>query len=67
MISIQLNGECREFAEGSTLLTLLDSLSLRPQQVAIELNRSVVPRAQYAETTLSAEDKVEVVTFVGGG
>jgi thiamine biosynthesis protein ThiS len=33
----------------------------------VERNHEVVPRASHAHTALAAGDRLEVVTFVGGG
>jgi thiamine biosynthesis protein ThiS len=64
---VQVNGEPREVREGDTLLSLLAALGLSPAQVAIERNLEVVPRATYAQVALAPGDRVEVVSFVGGG
>jgi len=64
---IQINGEPREVKENISLLELFASLSLKPEQVAVELNQEVVHRAQWESTTLEEADKVEIVHFVGGG
>ena len=64
---IQLNGEPREVSEGDTLLSLLTALGLSPSQVAVERNLEVTPRATYAQVRLVPGDRVEVVSFVGGG
>ena len=66
-MQIQLNGENRELAETCTLEELVRELSLTPQRVAIELNRTVVRRDQWAQTILNEGDRVEIVHFVGGG
>ena len=66
-LQIQLNGENHELAETCTLEELVRELSLTPQRVAIELNRSVVRRDQWAQTILIEGDRVEIVHFVGGG
>ena len=66
-MQILLNGEPRTLAQERTLAELLATLQVAPQRVAIELNRVLVRRAQYAETALREGDQVEVVTFVGGG
>jgi sulfur carrier protein len=42
-------------------------LDLKPEQIAIELNHNVVRRAQWENTFLQPDDKVEIVHFVGGG
>jgi sulfur carrier protein len=54
-------------AYGTTVATLIGELGLGDRRVAVERNREVVPRAEHATTTLAAGDRVEVVTFVGGG
>ncbi len=64
---ILLNGEPRTVTTGTTLATLLGELGLDPTTVAIERNREIVPRADYADTQLAEGDALEVVTFVGGG
>ncbi len=64
---IQVNGEPREVDENLSLPELIASLSLRPEQIAIELNKKVVRRAEWQATTLRNDDKVEIVNFVGGG
>ena len=67
MPTIVLNGEDHETPEGSTVATLLEGLKLDPLQVAVERNREIVPRSEYGQTSLTTGDKLEVVTFVGGG
>ena len=64
---IQVNGEPREVEKNASLSQLVNELSLRPEQVAIELNHKVVRRVQWENTLLQPEDKVEIVHFVGGG
>jgi sulfur carrier protein len=64
---IQVNGEAREVKENLALPELVASLSLKPEQIAIELNQKVVRRAHWESTVLQEADKVEIVHFVGGG
>ncbi|HSE97278.1 MAG TPA: sulfur carrier protein ThiS [Blastocatellia bacterium] len=64
---IQVNGEEKELADGATVAQLIESLALKPERIAIELNRKIMRRAEWASTSLSDGDKVEVVHFVGGG
>lgn len=66
-IAISVNGEERAVPAGSSVTDLVVALGLRPQQVAVERNRSIVPRAQHATTVLQDGDRLEVVTFFGGG
>ena len=66
-MTILLNGEKRDFPEATTVADAVRRLDLRPEHVAVEVNRALVPRARHAETALAEGDEVEVVTLVGGG
>jgi thiamine biosynthesis protein ThiS len=66
-VRIQVNGEFREVKENISLSELIASLSLKADQLAIELNQNVVRRAQWQSTVLQTDDKIEIVHFVGGG
>jgi len=66
-LTITLNGERRDIAPATTLAFLIAELGLRPERVAVEVNRALVPRAEHARTIVAADDEVEVVTLVGGG
>ena len=66
-IAIELNGETFSIDSGLTVAALLERLELKPSRTAVEINRSVVPKAEYARTQLKAGDHVEVINFVGGG
>ena len=66
-IEIHVNGEAARTAGGASVADLVAAQGLRTEQVAVEVNRSLVPRAQHASTTLEAGDRVEIVTLVGGG
>ena len=64
---IQINGEPREIANETTLAQLVSLLQLKPEQIAIELNRTVVRRADWSKAVLRDDDTLEIVHFVGGG
>lgn len=64
---ITVNGEARPLARRATLLTVLEEAGLADRPVAIELDGEVVPRGQFAECRLVGGERIEIVTFVGGG
>ncbi|HWP44982.1 MAG TPA: sulfur carrier protein ThiS [Blastocatellia bacterium] len=64
---ILVNGEERELPDGLTVAQLIEALALKPERLAVELNRRIVRRAEWGSTSLSDGDKVEIVNFVGGG
>jgi thiamine biosynthesis protein ThiS len=66
-LRIQINGEPRDVEPDTSLPQLIASLNLKAEQVAIELNREVVRRQEWESTVLRADDRIEIVHFVGGG
>lgn len=62
-----INGEEKQLTDVSTLASLVEQLGLKADRLAIELNRDIVPRPKWAETTLAEGDRLEIVHFVGGG
>lgn len=64
---IVLNGDVRDAPAGLTVAGLLAWLEIDARLVAVELNRSVVKRARYADTAVTENAEVEIVAFVGGG
>jgi sulfur carrier protein len=66
VMKIKVNGQERQVPEGANILTLLADAKLKPQTVAVEVNRRLVRTEKY-DQPLKAGDEVEIVTFVGGG
>jgi sulfur carrier protein len=66
-IKIELNGEPHEIAGDARLLALIERLKLPRARVAVEINRAVIPKAEWDRTILRPGDLVEIVNFVGGG
>ncbi len=66
-ILVVVNGEDLDVPVGTTVSALLQKLDLPTQRVAVEHNRRVVPRGEHGAVTLNHGDRLEIVTFVGGG
>ncbi len=64
---VTLNGKEHEVPDGITVQDLLNYLDLHPRRVAVELNRTIVKRAQFDQTKLQPGDSIEILQFVGGG
>lgn len=67
MIKVTINGESRELPDGLNVSSMLTRLGIAANRVAIERNRDILPRAQWAQTPVEASDSYEIVQFVGGG
>jgi sulfur carrier protein len=70
-MNLQINGESRDFASPAqakpTLSTLIELLGMKPDRVAVELNREISPRDRWSQIILKDGDRLEIVHFVGGG
>jgi sulfur carrier protein len=65
-MNVTINGESQT-CSAENLGALVEGLGMKPDRVAIELNREIVPRPQWLETVLHDGDRLEIVHFVGGG
>ncbi len=65
--SITLNGDPYPLDADTPLTALLERLNMRRGRVAVEINREIVPKANYDATIVRAGDHVEIINFVGGG
>lgn len=66
-VPVTVNGEERRIPHGTTVAGLLVLLGLEPRKIAVERNLEIVPKSLYDETCLRADDRIEIVQFVGGG
>ena len=66
-MKIQLNGEPRDLPADCTAEQLVTELGLGGRRLAMEVNREIVPRSQYASFQLKEGDQVELVHAIGGG
>ena len=71
-MKLHINGKEGDFSrptgdESLTVAALIEILGMKPDRVAVELNRDIIPRDHWAETQLNEGDHLEVVHFVGGG
>jgi sulfur carrier protein len=66
-MQLTINGQAHSLQPPLTLAALLDQLGLKPDRVAVEYNRVLLPRALWAATSLADNDRLEIVQFVGGG
>jgi len=62
-----INGEKADFAAEMTVAALLEQRGYDCSRVAVEINGVIVPRTAFVDETLVEGDKIEIVTFVGGG
>ena len=66
-MQITVNDEPQKIKPGTTLDRLLQQLELEPRYLAVERNQELIPRAEHARCVLQPDDRLEIVTLVGGG
>ena len=66
-VAVTVNGVARALAAGSSLRDLIEALGFAGRPIAVEVDGDVVPRAALANCTLVGGERIEIVTFVGGG
>lgn len=67
---ISINGQAREFPEldgDPSLARLVAIFAMKADRIAVECNGEIVSRADWTQTALREDDKLEIVQFVGGG
>jgi len=66
-MEIYVNERPYTFHLGGSLATLVEELGCAQQRIAVEYNGRIVPQGQYSSQLISAGDKIEIITAVGGG
>ena len=64
---MKINGKEKKLAVPISLLELLKLEGFQTERIAVELNGEILPKSLYDATVLKESDKIEVVSFVGGG
>ena len=66
-MNVTVNGIEKKYPEGTTVLSLVESEGMDPQRVAVEIDMDIVPRKTYSDREITNGEKIEIVSFVGGG
>ncbi len=66
-IAVILNGKESTLPAGSTISQFLESRALVGKLVVVEINGTIVQRADFDDRVFHSGDLVEIVHFVGGG
>ncbi len=66
-IELQVNGEVRTCLPQTSLPQLLAEMGLNPRLLAVEYNGEILHRQFWDETEIKTNDRLEIVTIVGGG
>ncbi len=66
---VTVNGDRLSMAAGSTIADVVARLieGAEPKGIAVAVGRNVIPRSEWATTTVQAEAPIEIVTAAAGG
>ena len=64
---IQVNGASRLVREDINVTGLLRDLQLNVERVAVEINLEILDRRDFDARILQEGDRVEILSFIGGG
>lgn len=66
-MEVIINGQSISLPENATLQCAIDRLAKQPAHVIAEVDGVIVARGAWPVTRLTAQSRVELITFVGGG
>ena len=66
-IKIRLNGKLISINKGTNLGTLINKFKFPLNKIAIEKNKLILDKKKIKKIFLEANDKIEIVHFIGGG
>lgn len=65
-MQIMVNGK-QEHSDARSIEQMVLQKGLDPESLIVEYNHAVIPQDQWGGIELKAGDKVELLSFVGGG
>jgi sulfur carrier protein len=66
-MKITVNGETKEVAPKTTLVSLITGMGLNPDTVVAECDGKIIKRDEYDSLVLQDGNVLELIRFVGGG
>ncbi len=66
-MNIVVNGDPRQVEQGLSVSALLSQLGVTLDYLVVEHNSIIISRDAFDFTTLNADDRVEIISFIGGG
>ena len=64
---LTVNGKQIQLTSEMSVADYLEQNNYQINRIAVEMNEEILPKYSYSETMLKDGDRLEIVTFVGGG
>ena len=66
-MQVTINAETKELPEACSVAQMIELLSLQNKRLAVEINKELVPRSEFASHQIQVGDEIEIVQAIGGG
>jgi len=66
-MQIYINGKLTSVRNGLTAKNLISILGIENSRIALEINNKVIPRSSFENILIEQNDRVEIITAIGGG
>jgi len=66
-MEIIVNGVKENIEERTTIFSLIKNKNINSEKVVVEYNYKIIPEGIWKKVELEHNDKLEIVSFVGGG
>lgn len=64
---VNINGEDKEIKENSTVAELLMELAITDKVMGVAINTHIIKKDVWTNHVIEKDDKLELLSFVGGG
>jgi len=66
-MKVTLNGKIKEYSKSLPLKKIIEESCKNSQHIIAEVNETIIKNPLWEVTIIKDGDKIELVTFVGGG
>ena len=66
-MNIFINGKVSEVKKNINLQDILRMNNISDENIVVEINRTIISKMYWDDTKIEENDKIEIITAVGGG
>ena len=66
-MNIFINGKVSEVKKNINIQDILRMNNIRDENIVVEINRTIISKMYWDDTRIKENDKIEIITAVGGG
>ncbi len=66
-MNIFINGKVSEVKKNINIQDILKMNNISDENIVVEINRTIISKMYWDDTKIEENDKIEIITAVGGG